>query len=76
MYVISLEPGGFGNHEPFELALAKLHSSVIIQPLVLSNALKIVLYQKPHAIFDCLFLDNEYKRSYYYKIPKDMSILL
>ena len=30
-------------------------SRVIIQPLVLFNALKIVLYQEPHAVFDCLF---------------------
>ena len=48
----------------------------LLAPAKLFRSKKIVLYQKPHAIFDCLFLDNEYKRSYYYKIPKDMSILL
>ena len=30
-------------------------SSLVIQPLVLFNAIKIVLYQKPHAVSDCLF---------------------
>ena len=33
-----------------------LPHSVNILPLVLFNAIKIVLYKKPHRVFDCLFL--------------------
>ena len=41
---------------------ATLHSSITMQHLFLFNTWKIVLYQTPHAFFDCLFFSDKYKQ--------------
>ena len=41
---------------------ATLHSSITMQHLFLFNTWKIVLYQTPHAFFDCLFFSGKYKQ--------------
>ena len=57
--VLPLRLSGFGNMIdclfPFTLlsshkSYAKIPFSIIIQPLVLFNAIKIVLYQQPYAV--------------------------